>query len=537
MEIVLEPGNSNLIHLAEPACFAISIDASDYQITPSSAAKISLTFKTSYALLPDGTPFKIWGYDFETAYNTTSKTFNPSTIGGVGAASFISMIRSNLNFANKVFTEFIDLGLGIYKVVISWSECGEQQNFTSSDNDFSSISSIFDVISVQNGVTGQNKENFRLVTSLQKFNGQNALYVSEFEASDVEFSCQGSTLTYIYPINQIRALLSTPMPELSPNSENSIESSDLMIGTFRLAFGSTYSENCVVQPGDIMFSNQFKVINAAFKYPNVYGMSEYTTFHDQWPPPGQEFPKALTTQPSKHFLCKESFAWLWYHEDSKILARNFRVIVEKKDATQSVTYTSQNVVFDYPIYNLNVSPQRVSSLSGVSLDNIKSYTVYLRDGNKLTHKPYEYILLDCACGYTDMYVLSEAGGFMTILVKIEKDEVTREHEELMLNVNQCFSDPKLLGSRTKSANKITRIRREIQVRPVLASKSAEFLRMLTDAAHSPVAYLKIDDPNGTPSLVRFVYENDKIAIGPKFSDSEFIFSGYLQDQVVQSQLK
>lgn len=499
-------------------CFrwCLQLDDADAVVTVGTAATVVVSFPNSTVVVSPGTPFKIWGYDFtvDNSTNFTANSFKTVTLGRTTAANFAGMIRGNLFFAKETTVTITDTGTA-FVVTVTWNDCREQPNFTEAAMDFLAVEATGATVTYANGVSPVYVDGVKVVTQLIYNSDLNTpVAVSEFEGHEVDRLCDSVAPVCIDYRSDIEGQLHTILPELDINSfTTQEENAESLMKVFQLNYGWMYREDCVAKSGTFMQSGYVVGVNAAFPINDPYGMRRYWFNHPDEYPPGQTLQKFLTTQPQGIRLCENSYSWLWmtnnfselYGADYKLRARYIvylnNGVISSHLVTISDSVSDPNQWF-YPVC-FNVSPGRVIELrTGLPTpSNFDYYTVQVvvtEPDNTILDTATEllkFVKIGCDCGTTtDIYFLTPAGGYSTMVVETLSKSVVREGAEVNLYAPCAWNFEQRNKQGGRTLVNLRNYERQT-IRATALSNTEESRQWFEDFVLSPVKFIKDTAPN------------------------------------------
>lgn len=528
-------------------------DAADAVSTPGAKATVVVSFPATTTVPADGTPFKIWGYDFEidSASEFTATSFKAYTSGLFTALNYIQMLQANV-FFNRAMTTSVAVVSGAFEVTATWNECREQPSFTEADMDFSGVEATGATATATNGTSPVYTEGYQVISRVGVYQDASAfLPITPLEGFTADALCDSVGELCIDYGKVIASQLFTRLPDLTSTSFiTSIENGRSMMRNFNIEYGWVYRENCQPVSGTISKADIVTVINAAFGLKEPYGMRRYWYNHPDGFPPGQSIQEYLTTQPKVTRLCYESFAWLW-------LTQNFRdtfgshylrarFVLYKKGVAGPFEFFEDVVMSPatdgsswYQPVNFNVSPQFVydnaPTLTQSTLDyyevqvigtDISGEDVYFNATEYLTFVPEH-----CCDGETDLYILTPPGGIATQKVTIQKVEtVTTATEADFGNAcNLARTERAKYGGRTQ---KNRRAYEQVSIE-ISLDRNEDSYRWLRDISASPQLWLRMPDNFGDPMALKFLPNPASFTTNENGAGVIFAMSGILQDIATQ----
>lgn len=433
-------------------------DDADAITTPGSRATVVVVIPFTCTVPANGTPLRIWGYDFEvdSTQEFSASSFKVYTSGLFTVSTFGSMIFANL-FFNRSVTASVAIVGSTFEVTLEWNDCREQPRFVDEDMDFEAIDDLGGSGSYLNGVSPVYVDWYKLVTRVGFFMDDTAAFyptVAEHIASDAEKLCDAVGEVCVDYRSEIERGLWTPFPELTTDSfTEAIDLGRSMMRLFSLEYGWVYREDCQAKSGTLKLSDIVLGINAAFEIDDEFQMRRYWPNHTDGLPDGQFVVDFLTTQPKRIEVCTDSYCWLWMlnnwqleHGDYSLMAT---FVLYKKGISapfESFDFVVNDQLTDahsfYQPVNFNVSPGFViDNAPTLTEDNLDYYEVTVLGVDPITLETIfaateylRYVVKNCCAENTDLYFLSPPGGWVTQVIEITETETVREGTEVSINV-------------------------------------------------------------------------------------------------------
>lgn len=545
------------IPLSDCMSFCLQPDVSDVFLTTGIKPKIVFVIPFSCTVPPDGTAFKIWGFDFtvESAEPFTSASFKVEATGLFTALNLANMLYSNVFFKRAgMITSFVIVGSS-FEMTFTWSDCREQINFAGANMDLAVFTTIGGSATETNGVSPVYVDAFRIVVNAVRYkDATHGFYdLGALVGMEVEKLCNTAGVVCVDIRHYVAADLFTMIPALTYDSFiSSIDNGRSMMKYFSLQYGWTYRENCIAKSGTIKQANKIMVLNAAFDIDDPYQMRRYWYNHPDGFPPGQFVPEFLTTQPKEIPLCRNSFKWLWllnaWQDDWLQYALVARFVLY--DSTGTIISIVKSVVNDplfmgsspYQPVCFNASPRHISDVLGVPLTGVAFYEVQVIGTNPLDHNEVwfnasEYLrfnICDACCDdLTDLFFLSPTGSIDTIVVRIDSIETLQSGgEEIMINVS-CGTDRvdrATYGGRTLVSVRVyQKLKMSVQI-----PRSSEWERWVKHLRQSPQRWVRMLDEGGTYIAKKIVFENGAFTQRKTGEGTTIEMIGFLQDVPTQS---
>lgn len=550
------PGIPDLLSPTEPPVplsdcirYCLQPDAGDAIATSGGFATLVVVIPFTCSVPADGTPFKIWGYDFtiDSATDFTSSSFAVNALGLLTLLNFANMINANV-FFNRSVTGSLQIVGSTYELTYTWNECREQPRFTVDDMELDVFTSIGGSAVATNGTSPVYVDGFRIITrgySIQDATNS-GFPLGPFVGLESEKQCTEVGETCVVMNEDFGAELYTPLPDLTPTSKiDAITLGRSMMKLFCLEYGWTYRENCVSKSGTITKSNQVLVLNAAFDIDDPYQIRRYWYGHPDGFPNGLTYAEFLTYQPKSRAVRTDSFLWLtmlnnWQDDFGQYnLKASFAIYALDGTISSVETYIVNNSLTEghswHQPVNFNVSPSFLVAQFGTNLSNVLKYSVQVSGVNSLDDNDVffnateylEFVLLPSCESKTDLYFLNSPGGIDTFDVQIDKIEVVQDGNEIQLAIpcGTSRTDRGKYGGRTlvnlRSYSKYT-LSAELQ-------RTDENRRWITDLRKSPQRWLKITDDAGSPLAKKFILSTGSIRVTEVAVGIKIELEGYLQD--------
>lgn len=426
--------------------WSIQPDAADVLETVGSKATVQVTFPATGITVPaNGTEFTLWGHVFTIDDTTpfTQSSFELETSGNISGVNFKEMLRANFFFAKTVITN----GAGGFRdTLITWEDCGEQENFTGAAMDLSALTTAGATATVTNGMTAVKVNGYVMQARLLKMDSDGFYQpITKYEGFQPVINCNAVNALTIDFMEEARRTLYMSIPDLNVTSEQD-PNGTTAVGMFKLQIGWTYKDdNCQPLSGTFITSDPVMVYNTVFDLEENWGMKRFIYDHTEvgdFDIP--KWPRWLTNKPERLALGYESIAWLWLSG-----AYNIDLVPETIKVTFNIFYkngtTDQAHVFYDPIdewelHNFNVSPKRLLSLfSLVDLSDVSHYFVRATavdefgNGNTIGYETYFAVESPCE-ETTDLYFLTPYGGVGTIYCDVVERSINQSAQEICLDV-------------------------------------------------------------------------------------------------------
>lgn len=537
--------------------WTLQADASDAIVTPGAKASITVVIPFTCTVPADGTPLKIWGYDFEVngTEDFTSSSFKVDTIGLITVLNFANMLSANLFFNRALYGGIFSIVGSTYEITFEWIECREQPRFAVEHMDFTALTALGGSGSFANGVSPVYVEGFKIVTRAGFFQDATSefLPISKLVGIEADKLCDEVGEVSVDYRRDIELGLFTHFPDLTSTSFiSSIENGRSLMRLLALEYGWVYRENCQGQSGTIKKSDIVLGINAAFDVDDPYQMRRYWHNHPEGFPPGQFLPDFLTTQPKSMKLCWNSFAWLWFLNNRQQEFGQYRVVarfnVFNASFQEQFLVTVNNPLtmgssFYQPV-NFNISPQFV-------LDNTPTLTAANIVGYEVKVDIYETLTNDiidngseiltfypghCCDETTDLYFLTPPGGWTTQIIDIEERNMVRDGQEINIQVS-CAEDR--IAKARQGGRTLVSLRTYERISFVIyALNDDENRRWLKHLTQSPQHKIKVPGErvfsvypasDVAPIAKKFLLDLDSVKISVTGQGIEYRATGYLAD--------
>lgn len=420
-------------------CF--EADAADVLDVLGSFATLTVNFPAVPTIPANGTAFTLWGVAFtvNNSVPSSNNTFQVTAIGSVTAGNFRRMLNANFFFAN---TTIGTDGFVLRNTVVTWNECGEQDNFAGVNMDFAGLISAGATAAATNGVTAVFTNGYSIQSRLLKVDPVTnvAAPITKYEGAQPGANCNTVSELCINYMEDAKRTIFTPMPDLSVTSEIDPDI-PTMIGRFQLQYGWVYKDdNCLPKSGDFAITDEYLVIDTVFELQENYGMRRYWYDHKAGIAPLS--PQFLTNKPKYLTLGQESFAWLWlaagYQSLSPITNIVVRFNVFYKNGTTAFVDVNYSPLEDFKVHCFNVSPKRLIALFSLpsSLATVSHYFVKATadTGDTVGWETYFYIEHACE-NMVDVYFKTPPGGIGTILMDVVDRDIVQEGTEICLNTS------------------------------------------------------------------------------------------------------
>ena len=537
-------------------CFkwCLQLADADGVITAGTQPKVMVTIPLTCTVPANGTILKIWGKSFtvQSGSNFTSTSFKVVSSGLQTAQNFIQMINGNLFFSRAVTYSLTVPGSLL--VTLTWDECREQSNFGAAGMLFTAITALGGSAVATNGISPKYVEGLKIVTRVGIIPGASitlAEYepINVFEGMEADKLCSSVGEVCVDYVDDISSKLFTILPELGTDTFiTSVENGASMMQPIQLEYGWTYRTDCVSQSGTFMRSDLVIAINAAFDRKQPYGMRPYWFGHPDGFPPGQTLQKYLTTQPYGIKICLNSYAWLW-------LANNFQSTVgaayrlratftgyKNSLGVGTFTKTINDSSLDgnkwFQPVNFNVSPQMVLSELHLSAAQVDFFEVQVAVTNmsngviRLATEKLRYVINSCGCDTTDVYFLTPAGGYSTMIVDVVKRDIVQEGNEVNLYVpcEWTFEEKNAKGGRT-----LINLRQyeKIEIVAQALGNTEDDRTWFEHFRISPVKFIK-ETVEGVDVKRKLIVDPGSIQIYESGGNTELSATCYLQDITVQN---
>ena len=436
---------------AEPVsgklAWTVQPDEADVLGTVGAKATVQVTFPATGITVPaNGTEFTLWGHVFtiDDTVPFSQNSFELVTAGNTSGINFKEMLKANFFFAK---TQIANGPAGFRDTIITWEDCGEQENFTGTAMDLTALETAGATVTVTNGTTAVKTNGYVIQARLLKMDADGIYQpITKYEGFQPVINCDTVSELTINFMEEARRTLYTELPDLSVTSEQA-GSETTMVGLFKLQIGWTYKDaDCQPVSGEFIISDEVMVYNTVFDLEENWGMERFIF---DWNGTGMsdipKWPKWLTNKPDRLALGWESFAWLWLSG-----AYNQTLVPESIQVTFNVFYTngttgSVNVLYDWveewQVHNINVSPKRLLSLfslpdlSTVSHYFVRAIALDEFDSPIGTIGWETYLSVEKPCELTtDLYFLTPYGGIGTMYCDIVEQSIDQSAQEICLDV-------------------------------------------------------------------------------------------------------
>jgi len=425
-------------------------ESADAIETAGAFARVTVNFPAVPTIPANGTAFVIWGKAF-TVNNSvafTANTFQVTASGTTSALNFRAMLRANFFFTTA--TDIATDGITARNTVVTWKECGQQDNFTGVNMDFAGLTSAAATSAAINGITPVFVDGYMIQARLLNSLGEP---ITKFKGFMPRFTCDEVEGICIDFMGDAKRIVYTPMPDLAIDSEID-PSIGGMTELLRVEYGWVYrGANCEPLTGEFASTAEVLVINTVFEPDEQYRMARYSINDPGFPISvlqigGDNVVQWLTNQPLNHKVSRTSFCWLWTLGAVPSAATlgftfdHYTLVVDVYGLSGIfiTNFTIEYIQTDaWRVICCNVSPARVALESGQNIKNIGRYDVRLTarpagDGDSYNLTQELKYGIDHECGNnTDLYFLTPAGGIGTISATIEEREVIQNGTEICLN--------------------------------------------------------------------------------------------------------
>jgi len=523
----------------------MQLDDTDAVTVQGTKPTVTVTFPITCTIPANGTVLKIWGKTFtvNNGSDFSGNTFKVVASGVLTALNFARMIDGNLFFTRDTKITFAGL-VG----TITWNECREQANFSVGGMVFTALTAFGGSGSYLNGVSPVFVDGLKVAVQLVSLvDLVNPESVTEIEAFEPDKLCTEVGVVCVDYRNDIAGLVHTLFPELTSTSFiSSIENGRSLIKPVQIKYGWVFRTNCEAKTGTFIRGDYVIAINAAFEPSDVYGIRKYWPNHPDGYPPGQTFQKFLTTQPFGTRICKNSFSWLWmlnnYRQTVgpayKLRASftGYRNGLGIANAITTINDSAVNGNGQYQPVNFNTSPARAFSLLGTTDLDYYEVLVIVTNGSNLTiqvaSETLRYVISACGCDATDIYFLTPAGGYGTLLVDITNKSVDISGNEI--NIYQsCSFD--FVEQNTKGGRTITNIRayEKFTITARSVGNTPEDVAWFKNFITSPVKFIKkVVDGINVP--LKFIIDEGSVELIREGEYVELTANCYLPDIPVQN---
>lgn len=428
--------------------WTIQPDAADVLETVGSKATVQVTFPATGITVPaNGTQFTIWGHTFtiDDIASFTQNSFELETSGNSSGINFKEMLKANFFFAKTQIANGPD---GFRDTIITWEDCGEQENFTGAAMDLSALTTAGATVTVTNGMTAVKVNGYVMQARLLKMDADGIYQpITKYEGFQPVINCSSVAALTIDFMEEARRTLYMELPDLTVSSEQDPEDTTA-VGLFKLQVGWTYKDdNCQPFSGNFITSDPVMVYNTVFDLEENWGMKRFIYDHTEITPFDiPKWPRWLTNKPERLTLGPESIAWLWLSAAYNEALTN----IEDVQLTFNIYYKngttdSESVIYpfaaEWQLHNFNVSPKRLLSLfSLVDLSTVSHYFVRAtaRDefASPIATIGWEtFFAIEQPCEETtDLYFLTPYGGIGTLYCDIVEKSINQQAQEICLDV-------------------------------------------------------------------------------------------------------
>lgn len=513
----------------------------DIFTTEGTIADVSIYFPTTPTVPANGTEFTIWGHTFtvDDTVPYTATSFQITTSGSVSGFNLRGMLRSNFFFAKNTVVSQV---ANSKETMITWNECGEQENFTGDGMDLAALDAAGASTAVNNGTTPVFVPGYMAQVRLLKADNLTNVYspITPFEGLSAMATCAEAEDFCIDFMEDARRTLYTPMPDLSLSS---FIDPDLttMLGQFKIQFGHTYRDaNCIAKSGDFSESDVVYVMDTVFEAQENLMMRRYIYDHpDNSGGQPALSPQFLTNKPQRMALGVNSFAWLWLAAGYQSLAPTnivLRTNVFYKNGTSAHVDENHDPLQAYQVHCFNVSPGRLLSLfSLVDLSTVSHYFIRATADSGSVVGWDTYFSVEEACeGLVDVYFKTPAGGIGTMLCELTETEVIQEGTEICLNTpcgTSRLEGAKYSGrmyTQVRSYEKVT-----LRARRNFSEEEVAYFRSLKA---SPERWVQVPETGvlGDYIAKRLLIDTGGIKILQSGDYIDLVITGTLQDIPIQS---
>lgn len=522
-------------------CFEAA--SADVMSTVGTHAEIEIIFPTTPTIPANGTEFTIWGHTFtvNNAAPFTESSFQVTSSGSITGTYFRAMLKANFFFAEKTR---VAIGGNSKETLITWNECGEQDNFTGAAMDLAALTGAGATTSVVNGTTAVFVPGYMAQVRLLKADSTGDYSpITKFEGFVPRSNCDTVDSICVDYMKDAKRTLFTPMPDLSLTSFIDPELST-MLGQFKVQYGHTYRDaNCVAKSGIFAESSVVYVMDTVFEPEENLGMRRYIYDHpDNIGMGGSQpalSPQFLTNKPQRLALGPNSFAWLWLAAGYQSLAPTnivLRTNIFYKNGTSAFVDENHDPLLAYQVHCFNVSPGRLLSLFGLAdLSTVSHYFIRATADSGDPVGWDTYFSIEEACdGLVDVYFKTPPGGIGTILCEMIEREIIQEGTEICLNT-PCstgnLESAKYSGrmlSQLRSYEKVTlRARRNFSDEEVAYFKSMKA---------SPERWIQWPETGETGGYIakKLVVDTGGVKIMQSGDYIDLIITGLMQDLSIQT---
>lgn len=428
--------------------WTIQPDISDVLSTVGSKATVQITFPASGITVPaNGTEFTIWGHTFtiDDTSNWTQNSFKLLTSGNSSGINLKGMLGANFFFSK---TQISTGPGGLRDTIITWNDCGEQENFTGLAMDLSALETAGATVVVTNGTTAVKTNGYIIQARLLKMDSDLLFQpITKYEGFQPVINCNAIEELTINFMEEARRTLYTELPDLTVSSEQT-PAETTMVGVFKLQIGWTYKDaSCQPISGEFIESDQVMVYNTVFDLQENWGMERFIfDYNGTGLSDIPLWPRWLTNKPERLALGVESLAWLWLSGAYNVVLTNINEVkltfnVFYKNGTNAQAHVIYPFADEWQVHNFNVSPKRLISLfSLVDLSDVSHYFVRATALDEFAASIGivgwdTYFSVEDPCEKTtDLYFLTPYGGIGTILCDIVEEGITQDAQEICLDV-------------------------------------------------------------------------------------------------------
>ena len=530
---IIDSPPSQPVALSDCFFWRFQVPASDAFLTQGTKATVVFTFNASPSAPADGTTFVLYGQTLQVQSAQDHTPYSFKVYSGDANATmnaFYSMLLSNYVFIDAAD---IEANFTSKTITMTWYACGAQENFASSQMDFSALASAFSAVAT-NGVTPVLRDNFRvLLRVLRRDNiGSGSGFVTAFEAITPQSLCSSlNTITFdVMPI--ARQLLKTEIPQIDSDAHPTVKF-DGPLQYFAVQLGYTYNDGPAVKSGEFNFTSIGLVLNAYFEPSDAYKIRRFWPGAQGGLPPFQTHRRFLTAKPLYHRLLRVSRAWLWYMVNEAfetIGTLQARFVIDFTSSTTTYDLTVPNS--GYGVNAINVSPQYVASLVGQPVSNIKSFFVAIRNNGVQITEATGFVLMDeCKPNvHTDVYFLGKYGGIETLPVEIVEESVSQESAEAFVSI-PCGAGRFNLaayGGRTHSA-----VRSYTEYKLRVIDNRPDAVPLFKHMLASPQRWIRLIDDANKPIAWKVLVDPGSTTIRQSGSSVELLFTVKMNDNPVQ----
>jgi hypothetical protein len=513
--------------------------------TPGAFATLFIDFPATFGSIPaNGTEFTIWGHTF-TVDNTvpnTSMSFEIVSSGNTSGSNFRRMLLANFFFSKTTITAVGNLS----ETLITWNECGEQDNFTGVNMDLAALVSAGATSTPTNGTTpifvsGAIVQTRLLKTFLETGEAPITLYEGHTPSSE----CDSAGAVCVDYMQDAKRTLYTPMPDLTLSSEIDPDITT-MIAYFNIQYGITFRDaNCQPQSGVFESpTDSVLVMDTVFELQENLGMRRYIYDHpDNSGGQPALSPQFLTNKPARLQLGENSFAWLWLAAGYQSLLPITNIVVRfnvfYNNGTTAFVDVNYDPILANQVHCFNVSPGRLLSLfSLANLSTVSHYFVRATADGSETVGWETYFGIEHACeDMVDVYFKTPPGGIGTILCEVTDRDVVQEGTEICLNT-ACATTRLEAGkysgrmlNQLRSYEKVT-----LKARRNFSEDEVAYFRSLKA---SPERWIQVEETGvtGTWMAKRLLVDTGGVKIMQVGEYIDLIIEGTLQDIPIQNPRK